>query len=54
MSNLTHMAGNITSWVACRVINNLDGENQNFDDVVVSDIGMDSLRAEMVGAPRNE
>lgn len=32
------MAGNITSWVARHVINNLDGENLNCDDAVVSDI----------------
>lgn len=38
MSSPTHMAGNITSWVARHVINNLDGENLNCDDAVVSDI----------------
>lgn len=37
MSNPTRMAEKITSWVAWHVINNLDGENLNYDDVV-SDI----------------
>lgn len=38
MSSPTHMVGNITSWVARHVINNVDGENLNCDDAVVSDI----------------
>lgn len=38
MSSPTHMVGNITSWVAWHVINNLDGKTLNCDDVVVSDI----------------
>lgn len=29
MSKPTRMAGNVTSWVAAHVINNLDGENLN-------------------------
>lgn len=38
MSSPAHVAGNAASWVAWRVINNLDGKNLNCDDVGVSDI----------------
>lgn len=53
MSNPTHMAGNITSWVARHVINNLDGEKLNYDDVVVRYLCVHSLRTAKIETTRN-